>query len=116
MALPAEHPNSRKTHCPKGHPYEADNLYIDPKGYRRCRTCKAIDRATKEYPSDHRRRRRSPRTNGESPDRRTKSHCPMGHPYEGDNVYIDPKGNKRCRACKRRWRISRSKSEPSVTT
>lgn len=26
----------------------------------------------------------------------------MGYPYEGDNVYIDPKGNKPCRACKRR--------------
>ena len=29
-----------KTHCPKGHPYSGDNLYVDPSGGRRCRTCK----------------------------------------------------------------------------
>jgi hypothetical protein len=28
-----------KTHCPKGHPYEGVNLYVDPTGRRRCRTC-----------------------------------------------------------------------------
>lgn len=35
--------NSRKTHCPKGHPYAGENLMIvrDGKGYisRRCRSC-----------------------------------------------------------------------------
>jgi hypothetical protein len=29
------------------------------------------------------------------------SHCPQGHPYEGENVYIDPAGKKHCRACNR---------------
>ena len=28
-----------KTHCPKGHPYSGDNLYVDPQGHRRCRAC-----------------------------------------------------------------------------
>lgn len=28
-----------KTHCPKGHPYEGDNLVLRPNGFRRCRTC-----------------------------------------------------------------------------
>lgn len=28
-----------KTHCPKGHPYAGPNLYVTPKGHRRCRTC-----------------------------------------------------------------------------
>lgn len=28
-----------KTHCPKGHPYEGDNIYIGSKGERRCRIC-----------------------------------------------------------------------------
>lgn len=30
-----------KTHCPQGHPYSGDNLYIAPRtGYRQCRTCR----------------------------------------------------------------------------
>lgn len=28
-----------KTHCPQGHSYSGDNLYLDKKGYRRCRQC-----------------------------------------------------------------------------
>ena len=35
----------RKTHCPKGHPYAGDNLYIDPgRGARHCKTCHKITR------------------------------------------------------------------------
>lgn len=33
-------PNSAKTHCPKGHPYEGANLFINNRGRRECRTCK----------------------------------------------------------------------------
>lgn len=29
-----------KTHCPNGHPYDDDNTYVDPKGRRRCITCR----------------------------------------------------------------------------
>jgi len=29
-----------KTHCPSGHPYDGDNLYIDPRGRRGCRSCR----------------------------------------------------------------------------
>lgn len=29
------------THCPKGHPYEGDNLVIFADGKRRCRTCRS---------------------------------------------------------------------------
>lgn len=32
--------NRRKTHCKQGHPYSGDNLYVDPRGERYCRTCK----------------------------------------------------------------------------
>ncbi len=31
--------NARKTHCPQGHPYSGDNVYIDPYGGRACREC-----------------------------------------------------------------------------
>ena len=30
---------SRKTHCPQGHPYDAQNTYYEPNKHRRCRTC-----------------------------------------------------------------------------
>ena len=37
----AGQPNARKTHCPQGHPYEGDNLYVEAStGRRRCLTCK----------------------------------------------------------------------------
>lgn len=35
--------NAAKTHCPKGHPYEGNNLLLLRKGAlvrRQCRTCK----------------------------------------------------------------------------
>ena len=35
----ARSPNSDKTHCPKGHEYTEDNVYRDPQGWRKCRTC-----------------------------------------------------------------------------
>lgn len=28
-----------KTHCPKGHPYSGDNLYVSKENRRHCRTC-----------------------------------------------------------------------------
>jgi hypothetical protein len=31
--------NLNKTHCPARHPYDAANTYVDPQGFRHCRTC-----------------------------------------------------------------------------
>lgn len=31
---------------------------------------------------------------------KTKTHCPQGHPYIGENCGIDKLGNRYCRACK----------------
>jgi hypothetical protein len=31
--------NFIKTHCPQGHKYVGENLYVCPKGHRRCREC-----------------------------------------------------------------------------
>lgn len=33
--------------------------------------------------------------------RRLRTHCPSGHPYAGDNLYVAPSGVRQCRACKR---------------
>jgi hypothetical protein len=34
----------QKTHCPKGHPYAGENLYIDKNGARNCKRCKSEKR------------------------------------------------------------------------
>ncbi len=39
--MPTGSRNTEKTHCPQGHPYSGDNLYISTKGYRQCRLCLA---------------------------------------------------------------------------
>ena len=35
---------------------------------------------------------------------RSKTHCPQGHPYSGDNLYVEPRGvgrgSRKCRACR----------------
>ncbi len=31
---------SLKTHCPKGHPYDGDNLYLASVNHRQCRECR----------------------------------------------------------------------------
>lgn len=100
-----EHPNRLKTHCPAGHPYAGENLYVDPQGYRRCRACKRQAREAKLWRET---RGRSPYRALIGPRRPnqnvTKPHCPNGHPYSGENLYVDPKGNRRCRACKKEQR------------
>lgn len=41
--------NARKTHCPKGHPYAGDNLFVNSLGRRQCRTCmRAHGKATRQ--------------------------------------------------------------------
>lgn len=31
----------------------------------------------------------------------SKTHCPQGHPFAGDNLYVKPNGRRECRACVR---------------
>lgn len=33
--------NAKKSHCPQGHPYDADNTRLSGRGFRICRTCAA---------------------------------------------------------------------------
>lgn len=39
--------NARVTHCPNGHPYSGENLYVNPSGSRRCRQC--VNAAKRRY-------------------------------------------------------------------
>lgn len=37
-----------------------------------------------------------------------KSHCPHGHPYSGENLYVDPSsGGRKCRTCRQRGQMLR---------
>ena len=31
----------------------------------------------------------------------SKTHCPQGHPYSGENLYLKPNGRRECRQCVR---------------
>lgn len=44
-----------------------------------------------------------------------KTHCPAGHPYSGDNLYIRPRGHYKCRACNRIKEAQRKKDIQKVT-
>lgn len=45
----------RKSHCKRGHEYTDENTYTDPRGRRRCRTCRSADnRASRERRSNDR--------------------------------------------------------------
>lgn len=35
-------------------------------------------------------------------ERATKTHCVHGHPLFGDNLYVDPRGRRQCKTCRRR--------------
>ena len=39
---------ANKTHCPKGHQYSGENLYIYPNGYRECRICRKENKSSFE--------------------------------------------------------------------
>ena len=34
----------KKTHCPRGHSYSGDNLWVSSQGYRQCRKCWSVVR------------------------------------------------------------------------
>jgi hypothetical protein len=55
--VPASHPQASKTHCTRGHPYNAANTYYTRDGRRRCRIC-----LREAQPTRARRRRRGGNT------------------------------------------------------
>lgn len=71
------------THCRRGHPLSGPNLYLDPRGRRRCRACQRL--------TANRRYQHAPR----------RTHCKRGHPLTVGNVYLSPDGKRRCRECRR---------------
>lgn len=49
-----------------------------------------------------------------NPIAKPRSHCPLGHPMSGKNLYIAPDGKRRCKACRRTY--LRNRSSLRVTT
>ncbi|WP_370266016.1 HNH endonuclease [Streptomyces sp. V4I8] len=41
---------ARTTHCPYGHAYSPENSYLDARGFRQCRTCRAERVRTAGFP------------------------------------------------------------------
>jgi len=81
--------NAVKTHCIRGHPFDAANTYVYGKGrHRRCRTCKRL--AWRPRP-------RRPRP----PPKPLKTHCIHGHAFTPENTMIYS-GARACRECRRR--------------
>ena len=86
------HPSGR-THCPHGHPYSRWNTYWRSDGGRECRACWR----------ERCRTRRKKKTELAGCTYRgaqaARTHCPQGHHYEGENLYLYPNGHRACRTC-----------------
>lgn len=103
---------TEKTHCPSGHSYEGENLYVY-KGKRHCRECRRHTKRTLRADPSYMMRERAKnaqyhrdarmRARGGAPavPNETKTHCPQGHPYLGENLYSTPHGGRQCKACRR---------------
>lgn len=78
-----------KYKCPKGHKYTEENLYVDSRGYKHCKTCR------KER---MRLRRKDTKRVGRGINNSSKTHCAKGHPYNDSNTTYWR--NKRiCKSC-----------------
>lgn len=102
---------TRRTHCPRSHPLQGANL--DPHqggGRRSCLACRLAKDATKYRPrADPKRLPAVVATladeyfeklrGGWRPiSNRDRTHCPDGHEYAGDNLYVS-NGRRECRKC-----------------
>lgn len=84
--------NALKTHCIHGHEFTSANTYLDQDGHRSCKRCR-IDQGREL-------RRSKAALLPKKPHYQTvKTHCPKGHAYAGDNLYVRPDGARSCKAC-----------------
>lgn len=98
--------NAEKTHCPNGHPYDAENTRFEKRGGRVGRKCKVCE--------SERKRAAYAKKRVEGPGRgsfmRDKTHCPRGHEYNDENTYQRPNGSRVCKVCRReKWHENQRK-------
>lgn len=92
--------NTIKTHCVNGHEFTPENTrwYGPRMAWRQCKAC-TLDRKRAD---SRRRQEQDPDWLGGIRHNALKTHCPQGHPYSGDNLYISPSdGGRSCRICMR---------------
>jgi hypothetical protein len=87
--------NAAKTHCIRGHPFDAENTYFYGKNrqHRRCRACKR--ETWRAWHARTRPQRQPPKP------RPLPTHCPHGHEFTPENTVIY-NGARGCRECRRR--------------
>lgn len=83
----------KKTHCKREHEFTDENTYVDSKGNRHCRACRA-----------ERMRARREGGPGRGANNSSKTHCPKNHEYTEANTRWDKSewgsGKRRvCRTC-----------------
>jgi hypothetical protein len=125
-----------KTHCQRGHPFDAENTLVRPGKGRWCRACIRLRaRRSKGIPvalSDAERDQESLKvidasTLAEAEARHAnlvanavdrsfgkRTHCPKGHEYTPENTRTEKNGHRHCRTCDRdheRKRRQRSKQQ-----
>lgn len=83
------HWQARKTHCPQGHLYDAENT-SGSRGVRRCRRCN-------RHQSAQRYAARADVQHGTHVSSR-KTACKNGHPFSEENTRLTPRGRV-CKAC-----------------
>lgn len=76
--------------CVNGHPFDDDNTYVSPRGFRVCRACLKA-RSSNVYQAK----------------RPAKTRCKYGHPMVDPNVYLTPRGFRQCRTCLRTRALAR---------
>ncbi len=101
---------SLRTHCSKGHPYDANNTIYYASGKRGCHICRL--RRSRERRAREQLAREIQRGGVLPVNSRSKTHCLRGHQYTAENTYWDRNGRRHCRTCCRlqaRERRSRSR-------
>lgn len=86
--------NARMVECKAGHSIDR----VDSRGFRYCGECR---NARRRIPIE----RHRPPTSHQA----AKTHCPRGHEYVGENLYLDKHGHRLCRACNREKQRERNR-------
>jgi len=92
---------AKATHCSQGHEFTPENTYIRPgRGGRDCNECR------RQIVHKAQQKRAKLQEGVAVADRVvigqvTKTHCKNGHEYTEENIYVDPRGNRQCRECRR---------------
>lgn len=98
------HGYAKRTHCKNGHEFTPENTFSRKGGARGCRACRRDYKRYKKANENRQRRReymRGYRARQPKAKKPPRSECKYGHEYTPENTYIDGKGKRHCRQCRR---------------